>query len=397
LLAESGANVVVGCRDGNSVETAKSLRVLKTASSSWSKDNNDYSVRPPVAISLRLDSLSSVRSFAQQYTEQVGKLHMLVNNAGTRQACSSSEDGIEMAFQANYLGHFLLTKLLLPTLRQSSPARIVHVTCREGYLRPAHGWNHWFSDGWIQGWLGMATPISEGIKVGSHTLDSKAGASSSEDAGETGHAAIDDDGNDDDYNEDGDYGQDRARRSIAHSIDWSASCRTDRAYSASKLAVLTFSHELERRLRKSFDSEGVVSHAINPNTVATTFIEKGSPASYSSQWSYDRIMSYFPPVWIARKIFGFLHSHASAAMIRSVEHGALGVFHVATSDHLAGAGGGLFDDTESAFTGCGRPPHKCGRVARAWQPSVSFDKKAVSQLWEISEDLVRDHSKALVK
>jgi len=75
--------------------------------------------------------LDSVRDFASEYLERVGKLHLLVNNAGTRLACNTTADGIEEAFQVNYLSHFLLTKSLLPALRRSSPSRVVHVACRD--------------------------------------------------------------------------------------------------------------------------------------------------------------------------------------------------------------------------------------------------------------------------
>lgn len=37
-------------------------------------------------------------------------------------------DGIEETYQANYLGHFLLTNLMLPLLKKSTKARIVNVT-----------------------------------------------------------------------------------------------------------------------------------------------------------------------------------------------------------------------------------------------------------------------------
>jgi len=342
-----------------------------------------------VVLPLRLDSLASVRAFARQYVDQVGKLDILVNNAGTRHACNVTEDGIEMAFQVNYLGHFLLTQLLLPTLRQSSPSRVVHVTCRDGYVRPAHGWNQWFKDGFFQGWLGLPVPITEGIKVGSALVEaSEARADEEED--EMGHAALGDDDDDDNRH------QDRRRRTRRHvgGVDgWVAGCKAERAYSNAKLAVLAFSHELERRLRQSSDSEGVVSHAVNPNAVSSEFVDKGPPPSAAQQGSYYKVMSYFPPVWIARKVFGLWHNRMSAAMLRSVEHGGKAVFHVATAEPLAGAGGALFDDTESAFTGCGRPAHKCGRVSASWQPRVALDRQAGAMLWDLSEDLVEQRAR----
>ena len=58
---------------------------------------------------------------------------MLVNNAGIGTTLpgggkrQESEDGYELRFAVNYLAPFLLTRLLLPMLCQSSPARIVNV------------------------------------------------------------------------------------------------------------------------------------------------------------------------------------------------------------------------------------------------------------------------------
>ncbi len=55
-------------------------------------------------------------------------IHVLINNAGavfpTRQL---TVDGIEATFATNHLGYFLLSQLLLPTLKANAPARIVNV------------------------------------------------------------------------------------------------------------------------------------------------------------------------------------------------------------------------------------------------------------------------------
>jgi NAD(P)-dependent dehydrogenase (short-subunit alcohol dehydrogenase family) len=55
-------------------------------------------------------------------------LDVLVNNAGIiAPERKETEDGYELTLIVNYLSHFLLTRLLLPLLRHSAPARIVNV------------------------------------------------------------------------------------------------------------------------------------------------------------------------------------------------------------------------------------------------------------------------------
>jgi retinol dehydrogenase-12 len=76
-----------------------------------------------------LSSQQAIRELAREVSSQHPKLHVLVNNAGASYGKRrESVDGIEMTFALNHLGYFLLTNLLLDTLRSSAPARIVNVS-----------------------------------------------------------------------------------------------------------------------------------------------------------------------------------------------------------------------------------------------------------------------------
>ncbi|XP_007464528.1 PREDICTED: retinol dehydrogenase 14 [Lipotes vexillifer] len=80
---------------------------------------------------LDLASLRSVRSFCQEVLQEEPRLDVLINNAGVFQCpYMKTEDGFEMQFGVNHLGHFLLTNLLLGLLKSSAPSRIVVVTSK---------------------------------------------------------------------------------------------------------------------------------------------------------------------------------------------------------------------------------------------------------------------------
>ena len=94
-----------------------------------------------VDCSMRLDlaSFDSVDAFAESYSAQYQELHVLINNAGMHYVSSPkagamfdltepqhSEDGWDLSFQSNYMGHFLLTDRLLPLMQHAeniSPGR----------------------------------------------------------------------------------------------------------------------------------------------------------------------------------------------------------------------------------------------------------------------------------
>ena len=71
---------------------------------------------------LDLDSLESIRQFAARLRKSEATLERLTNNAGIMAPpkLERTEDGFERQFGVNYLGHFLLTSLLLPLLVASS-------------------------------------------------------------------------------------------------------------------------------------------------------------------------------------------------------------------------------------------------------------------------------------
>ncbi|XP_041128279.1 dehydrogenase/reductase SDR family member on chromosome X-like isoform X4 [Polyodon spathula] len=89
-------------------------------------------------IHLDLTSLKSIHWFVKKFNDRGLPLHILVNNAGVMLVPQrTTQDGFEEHIGLNYLGHFLLTKLLLDKLKQSgcqeSSARVVTVSSASHY------------------------------------------------------------------------------------------------------------------------------------------------------------------------------------------------------------------------------------------------------------------------
>ncbi|XP_032222184.1 retinol dehydrogenase 11 [Nematostella vectensis] len=116
-LAARGARVIMACRNLDKGKAA--LREIQERTGS----------QKVVLEYLDLASLRSVREFAKRVTEKESRLDVLINNAGVMWCpFSRTEDGFEMQFGVNHLGHFLLTNLLLDLLKKSAPSRIVTVS-----------------------------------------------------------------------------------------------------------------------------------------------------------------------------------------------------------------------------------------------------------------------------
>ena len=105
LLAQQGAIVVMACRSVGKAQHAR----IEIVQSDDRIDEGKIKV-----VSLDLSKLDSVRKAAAELRSSFGKIHVLINNAGVMMSQRvTTEDGYEMVMQANHLGHYLLTRLLL--------------------------------------------------------------------------------------------------------------------------------------------------------------------------------------------------------------------------------------------------------------------------------------------
>jgi retinol dehydrogenase 12 len=116
-LAQKGARVIVVARNVNRCENTVDEIIQTTG---------NHAVEYMLA---DLSSQNEIHDLAEAYQNKYDHLDVLVNNAGgffmSRQ---ESADGIEMTFALNHLNYFLLTNLLLDTIKASAPARIVNVS-----------------------------------------------------------------------------------------------------------------------------------------------------------------------------------------------------------------------------------------------------------------------------
>lgn len=118
-FAGRGAKVIIACRSYKS--GLKALKYIRDLS-----ENRFVEFRK-----LDLSSFDSIREFAKEFNTEEDRLDVLVNNAGVLTSAKRqvTKDGHEEMFQVNHLGPFLLTNLLLPKMKKSSPSRIVNVSC----------------------------------------------------------------------------------------------------------------------------------------------------------------------------------------------------------------------------------------------------------------------------
>ncbi len=132
--------VVTGGNGGLGLETVREL-ARKGAHVVMAARNLDKAARghadvaaelPGASIEVRaldLGSLASVRAFAAEVLEAHAAIDLLFANAGVMATPEGTTvDGFETQFGTNHLGHFELTRLLLPALHRAGAGRVVTTT-----------------------------------------------------------------------------------------------------------------------------------------------------------------------------------------------------------------------------------------------------------------------------
>lgn len=135
VLLSKGAKVYIATRSGDKAQT-----VIDELQSSTGKKTIFF-------LELDLADLDSVKAAAEEFIRKEPELHTLYNNRGVTYAPADqpTSQGFDTIFGTNVLGHFYLTKLLLPVLKaaaKGSPAgtvRVVNMSSIAHYMSASEG------------------------------------------------------------------------------------------------------------------------------------------------------------------------------------------------------------------------------------------------------------------
>ncbi|XP_028052935.1 short-chain dehydrogenase TIC 32, chloroplastic-like [Camellia sinensis] len=129
VLAMHGVHVVMAVRNTDAGRKVKDAIL---------KENPNAKID---VMELDLSSMVSVRKFASEYKSTDLPLNLLINNAGVMAPpFMLTQDKIELQFGTNHIGHFLLTNLLLETMKNT--ARVSH---KEGRIVNVSSEGHRFA------------------------------------------------------------------------------------------------------------------------------------------------------------------------------------------------------------------------------------------------------------
>ncbi|KUO49369.1 MAG: short-chain dehydrogenase [Sphingomonadales bacterium BRH_c3] len=126
-MAAKGAHVILAARDQDKLDQAR--------------EEIEREVEGAIVETIVVDlaALASVRNCGKEANQRFDRIDLLINNAGVM-ACpfSHTADGFEMQFGTNHLGHFLLTKYLLPLVEKGAGKRIVNLSSRGHHMDKVH-------------------------------------------------------------------------------------------------------------------------------------------------------------------------------------------------------------------------------------------------------------------
>jgi NAD(P)-dependent dehydrogenase (short-subunit alcohol dehydrogenase family) len=221
ILAQDKNNtLILGCRD-----QAKA----KNAVAGLKRNSNNPNIK---SLELDLASFASIRHFAEEVAAITKAIDVLACNAGMQLARGTqlTAEGFEKTFGVNYLGHFLLTKLLMPLINPSS-GRIVLVSSGTHY-NPSI-------------WQASIFGIPAGDYVGWKELSSPESLNK-----------------------------------------YPEKSRGQARYSTSKLCVLFFGYELDRRLKE--EQVGISVNLYDPGLMPGTGLARESTAI--ERWAWKNIL-----------------------------------------------------------------------------------------------------------
>ncbi|MEG1555122.1 MAG: SDR family NAD(P)-dependent oxidoreductase [Bacteroidales bacterium] len=124
-VAKAGYEVVMACKDMDKAKILRNRIAQETGASI-------------ILLELNLASFDSIQNFTNELKQRYSRIKLLLNNAGT--LCHHPEhtvENIEMTIGVNYLGHYLLSHLLLPLLGNGSRVvNMVSLTYKYGKITP---------------------------------------------------------------------------------------------------------------------------------------------------------------------------------------------------------------------------------------------------------------------
>lgn len=139
-LAAKGAHVIVAGRDATKLSAAAD----EIATATGAKVD---------ALVCDLASLASIRAAGEEARARFTHIDVLINNAGVMAApFGKTADGFETQFGTNHLGHFLLTKELMPLIERGSRQRIVNLSSRGHHIAPVDFYDPNFATGPYDPW-----------------------------------------------------------------------------------------------------------------------------------------------------------------------------------------------------------------------------------------------------